>query len=87
MPLARHVDPEQLIENLRLGGGDDKLHHHRVRVKDAGAALTPYSSRYNAGESISKFRIPQQGAPVSLEESKRLNLHFPGGRRAPDDQR
>lgn len=68
MPLASHVDPEELIEKLRLG--DDKIHHHRIRAKDAGPSLTPYSSRYNAGESISKFRIPQQGAPVSSTETK-----------------
>lgn len=67
MPLARHVDPEQLIEKLKLSG-DDKIHHHRVRAKNVGASLTPYSSRYNAGESISKFRIPQQGAPVGLHK-------------------
>ncbi len=39
--LARHVDPEEIIEKLRLG--DDKAHHHRIRVKpnDASSSLTP----------------------------------------------
>lgn len=62
MALARHVDPEELIEKLRLG--DAKAHHHRIRAKDTGESLTPYSSRYNALDSISKYRIPQQGAPA-----------------------
>jgi len=39
--LARHVDPEEIIEKLKLG--DDKAPHHRLRAKDSGdsSSLTP----------------------------------------------
>lgn len=63
MPLARHVDPDQLVEKLR--NSDSKAHHHRVRDRSENADLTPYSSRYNSRDAISKYRLPQQGAPVS----------------------
>lgn len=64
MPLARHVDPDELIEKLRTG--DSKAHHHRVRDRSGNADLTPYSTRYNSRDAISKFRLPTQGAPVSF---------------------
>lgn len=39
--LARHIDLEEIIENLRLG--DDKAHPRRLRVKsnDASCSLIP----------------------------------------------
>jgi len=58
--LARHVDPESIIETLN--GSRDKAHKHSVHT--AVSSLTPYSSRYNAKEEISKFIIPQNGAPA-----------------------
>lgn len=63
MPLARHVDPDQLIEKIRTSG--TKAHHHRVRDRAGNSDLTPYSSRYNSRDAISKYHLPQQGAPVS----------------------
>jgi glutamate decarboxylase len=64
MSLARHVDPETLIGQLH--GSDNKAHSHHVHTRNATSTLTPYSSRYNARDEISKFRIPQNGAPVRL---------------------
>ena len=66
MALARHIDPDSLLEKLR--NSDSKVHHHHARHKNVGSTLTPYSSRYNAQDEISKFRIPQNGAPVSWIE-------------------
>ncbi|ETN40157.1 glutamate decarboxylase [Cyphellophora europaea CBS 101466] len=62
MALARHVDPDELVEKLRATGGP--IHRHRVNHNSAASSLTPYSSRYNAQDQISKFRIPQEGAPA-----------------------
>lgn len=62
MALAKHIDPDELIEKLKAQGGP--LHRHRVNHQSAVSSLTPYSSRYNAQDEISKFRIPQEGAPV-----------------------
>lgn len=63
MPLARHVDPDELLEKLR--NSSSKAHHHPIRDRSANSELTPYSTRYNARDPISRFHLPQQGAPVS----------------------
>lgn len=65
MPLARHVDADEIIASLRASG--NKAHSHHAHARNATSTLTPYSSRYNAGEEISKFRIPQNGAPVGSD--------------------
>lgn len=59
MPLASHVDPDELISTLN--------HHpaHRYRPHTAAVShQTPYSSRYNAEFELSKFKIPKDGAPA-----------------------
>ncbi|QSZ36665.1 hypothetical protein DSL72_006546 [Monilinia vaccinii-corymbosi] len=63
MSLARHVDPDEIIKNL-----------HDMHMKDAGkkhvhtrggtSHITPYSTRYASQQEISKFTIPQDGAPA-----------------------
>jgi glutamate decarboxylase len=63
MALARHVDPDAIIEKLHNSA--EKSHTHRAHTRNVTSTLTPYSSRYNARSEISKFRIPQDGAPVS----------------------
>lgn len=62
MSLARHIDPDALIEKLH--GSDEKAHKHHAHTRNATSSLTPYSSRYNARDEISKYRIPQNGATV-----------------------
>lgn len=61
-PLARHVDPDEIVAHLRATAGPH--HKHRTNNNSAVATLTPYSSRYNAQDAISKFRIPTEGAPA-----------------------
>lgn len=62
MSLARHVDPDQIIQALH----DDpsKAHKHHVHTKSALSTVTPYSSRYASQQEISKFKIPKEGAPA-----------------------
>jgi glutamate decarboxylase len=57
--LAKHVDPDELIAQLH----DHPHQSHRAHSRSAVSHLTPYSSRYNAQTELSKFKIPQQGAP------------------------
>jgi len=63
MSLARHVDPDEIVENLQ------KLH-----MKEAGrrhkhtnggtSSITPYSTRYSSKQEIPKFKIGADGAPA-----------------------
>ncbi|KAL6705500.1 glutamate decarboxylase gad1 [Coniothyrium glycines] len=64
MPLARHVDPDELIETLR----DHPVHKAtRDHGKNRSVShITPYSSRYAAGTELSKFKIPHDGAPADV---------------------
>ncbi|KAL9624725.1 MAG: hypothetical protein Q9160_001079 [Pyrenula sp. 1 TL-2023] len=62
MALARHIDPEELVEKLQLSG--EKHQNHRAHHKNLVSTVTPYSSRYSAREEIPKFRIPPNGAPA-----------------------
>ncbi|MDI1489893.1 MAG: glutamate decarboxylase gad1 [Ramalina farinacea] len=66
MALARHiheqVDPEQIFSQLQNDGS--KAHHHHVHIKNAAESITPYSSRYASQAEISKYIIPQDGAPA-----------------------
>ncbi|KAL8798308.1 MAG: hypothetical protein Q9182_006781 [Xanthomendoza sp. 2 TL-2023] len=62
MALARHVDPDTLIQALH--DHPSKAHKHHFQTKSATSTVTPYSSRYASQQEISKFVIPQQGAPA-----------------------
>ncbi|KAH7409607.1 glutamate decarboxylase-like protein [Cadophora sp. MPI-SDFR-AT-0126] len=63
MSLARHVDPDSIIQNL-----------HSLHIKEASkkhihsnggtSHITPYSTRYASRQEISKFEIPKHGAPA-----------------------
>ena len=55
------VDPDDLIKTLH--DHPSKAHQHHLNTKSATSTVTPYSSRYASQQEISKFRIPQQGAP------------------------
>ncbi|KAL9089203.1 MAG: hypothetical protein Q9159_002674 [Coniocarpon cinnabarinum] len=55
--LARHIDPDGLIQGFQQG-------RHPHRGTTAANHLTPYSTRYNSQEEVSKFKIPAQGAPA-----------------------
>lgn len=61
--LARHIDPDELIEKLH----GDPRHAHRHRGKDTNSLtsqVTPYSSRFNAQFEIPKYRLSKEGAPA-----------------------
>ncbi|KAI0439085.1 pyridoxal phosphate-dependent transferase [Xylaria telfairii] len=62
MPLARHVDPEELVERLHdahLTEGGKKL-----RKLTKTSHLTPYGSRYASEVEVPKYRLPDNGAPA-----------------------
>lgn len=60
MPLARHVDPEELIQSLR----DHPVHKAGRNTSHFISHTTPYSSRYASSTELSKFKIPHDGAPA-----------------------
>lgn len=62
MSLARHVDPNQVVDSLRNhhNGG----HRHRGHHGTVVSSTTPYSTRYASKNEISKFKIPKDGAPA-----------------------
>ncbi|KAL9029886.1 MAG: hypothetical protein Q9196_001930, partial [Gyalolechia fulgens] len=62
MHLARHVDPDTIVQALH--DHPSKAHKHHFQTKSATSSVTPYSSRYASQQEISKFKIPQQGAPA-----------------------
>lgn len=59
--LARHVDPDELLKTLQ-----DHPMHKAGKGKHSISHITPYSSRYSASTELSKFRIPQDGAPADV---------------------
>ncbi|KMU75301.1 glutamate decarboxylase [Coccidioides immitis RMSCC 3703] len=60
MHLATHVNPEEVIEQLR--NDPEESHRQHVFTLNAVATRTAYSTRYASSEEIPKFRIPQLGA-------------------------
>ncbi|KAI1161493.1 glutamate decarboxylase [Nemania serpens] len=62
MSLARHIDPEELVERLHdahiTEGGK------QLRQLTTTSHLTPYGSRYASEISVPKYRIPEDGAPA-----------------------
>lgn len=59
------VDPDEIIAKLH----DSPVHKHRARNNIGAESLTPYSSRYNAQSELSKYKIPQKGAPAEAVHS------------------
>lgn len=60
--LARHVDPDELIQKLH----DHPMHKAGHQSSRAISHTTPYSSRYASATELSKFRIPHDGAPADV---------------------
>ncbi|KAF7908315.1 uncharacterized protein EAF01_004070 [Botrytis porri] len=63
MSLARHVDPDQIIQNLQNMHMKEAGQKH-VHTKGGTSHITPYSTRYASKQEISKFEIPREGAPA-----------------------
>ncbi|KAI0183315.1 pyridoxal phosphate-dependent transferase [Xylaria flabelliformis] len=62
MPLARHVDPEEIVGRLHdahLTEGGKKL-----RKLTKTSHLTPYGSRYASQVEVPKYSLPENGAPA-----------------------
>lgn len=58
MPLARHVNPDEIVQGLHDA-------HLSGKHADRGtSSITPYSTRYASKTELSKYVIPQNGAPA-----------------------
>ncbi|MCJ1318216.1 hypothetical protein MMC15_003544 [Xylographa vitiligo] len=60
--LARHVDPDEIIKTLH--DHPDAARKQHIHTHGSITQSTPYSSRYATQTELSKFRIPQDGAPA-----------------------
>lgn len=60
--ISCQVDPDQLIQTLQ--DRPALSHKHHIHTRNAISSITPYSSRYSSQQEISKFKIPQEGAPA-----------------------
>lgn len=60
--ISCQVDPDQLIQTLQ--DRPALSHKHHIHTRNAISSITPYSSRYSSQQEISKFKIPQDGAPA-----------------------
>ncbi|CAD6580332.1 MAG: hypothetical protein ASARMPREDX12_009527 [Alectoria sarmentosa] len=77
MSLARHVDPDEIIQTLH--DHPSKAYKHHVYSKSALSTVTPYSSRYASQQEISKFKIPKEGAPaVTVQQILKDELDLDG---------
>jgi glutamate decarboxylase len=63
MPLARHVDTEELLKLLN----DNPVHKSRGKGDKATLlGATPFSSRYSSKIELPKFRIPHDGEQADV---------------------
>ena len=56
------VDPDEIIKTLH--DDPDNAHKKHIHSRTAVSSVTPYSSRYASQQEISKYVIPQEGAPA-----------------------
>lgn len=61
MSLARHIDPEELIE--RLHNANLTENGLELRQKMTTSHLTPYGTKYASEADIPKYQLPKEGAP------------------------
>ncbi|KAI9721788.1 MAG: hypothetical protein M1812_002123 [Candelaria pacifica] len=60
--LARHVDPDAIVKLLH--DHPHEAHKRHIHTSSSVSHNTPYSTRYASQQELSKFKIPQQGAPA-----------------------
>ncbi|OTA75839.1 hypothetical protein M434DRAFT_402609 [Hypoxylon sp. CO27-5] len=62
MSLARHINPEELVERLH----DAYLTENgrQLRQTMTTSHLTPYSTKYASETEVSKYELPKEGAPA-----------------------
>ncbi|KAG9244230.1 pyridoxal phosphate-dependent transferase [Calycina marina] len=63
MSLSRHVDPDSIIDSLK-GMHMSEAGQKHVHTHGGTHHITPYSTRYASEQEISKFKIPEKGAPA-----------------------
>ena len=62
MPLARHVDTDELLKILQ----DHPMHQAAGKGDKTKFTATPFSSRYASTKELSKFRIPHEGVQADV---------------------
>ncbi|KAI1092813.1 glutamate decarboxylase [Rostrohypoxylon terebratum] len=62
MSLARHIDPEELVE--RLHDAHLTENGRQLRQKMTTSHLTPYGTKYASETDVPKYQIPKEGAPA-----------------------
>ncbi|KAI1417286.1 glutamate decarboxylase [Hypoxylon sp. FL1857] len=62
MSLARHINPEELVE--RLHDAHLTENGRQLRQKMTTSHLTPYSTKYASETEVSKYELPKEGAPA-----------------------
>ncbi|KAI1212770.1 glutamate decarboxylase [Annulohypoxylon truncatum] len=62
MTLARHIDPEELVE--RLHDAHLTENGRQLRQKMTTSHITPYGTKYASETDVPKYRIPKEGAPA-----------------------
>ncbi|KAL8387180.1 hypothetical protein RB595_010100 [Gaeumannomyces hyphopodioides] len=62
MSLARHVNPDEIIQRLHCASLSEQDGDDDPRSQAAVSHLTPYTSRYASQVSLPKFKIPKHGA-------------------------
>ncbi|KAI1379019.1 glutamate decarboxylase [Hypoxylon crocopeplum] len=62
MSLARHIDPEELIESLHDAHITEK--GRQLRQKMTTSHLTPYGTKYASQTDVPKYQLPKEGAPA-----------------------
>ncbi|OTA61451.1 glutamate decarboxylase [Hypoxylon sp. EC38] len=62
MSLARHINPEELVE--RLHDAHLTENGRQLRQTMTTSHLTPYSTKYASETEVSKYELPKEGAPA-----------------------
>ncbi|KAL7621409.1 glutamate decarboxylase gad1 [Parahypoxylon ruwenzoriense] len=62
MSLARHIDPEALVEALHDAHLSENV--KQLRRKMTTSHLTPYGTEYASETDVPKYELPKEGAPA-----------------------
>ncbi|KAF4811906.1 Glutamate decarboxylase [Colletotrichum siamense] len=62
MPLASHVNPEEIVQRLQATHITPPGHTN-MRSHATSAHIHPFDSRYTSQMNIPKYKIPEEGAP------------------------
>ncbi|KAI1658659.1 glutamate decarboxylase [Daldinia decipiens] len=62
MSLARHIDPEELVEHLH--DADLTENGRQLRQVMTTSHLTPYGTKFASESAVPKYRLPKEGTPA-----------------------